>query len=328
MTKFTWTWWSWNLVGDLRQMFLYPFMVNLFEAGTMIAILAGIVSYLVVIRRSSFAAHALGHLGFSGAAGAVLFAVNPFYGLLIATTAAGSGIAVLGEKASHRDVEIGTVLAFALGLGLLFLAFYNGYSTQAYSILFGQVVGITPAQVQLTLYTSIPTLGVLLLLFRPLLFASLDEEVAAAKGMPTTLLGVVFMVSLAVVISIAVTVIGVLLIFALTVTPAAIAIRLVRRPIYAVTLSVLLALFAVWAGAFIAFYESPEPTSFFIVTIMFAMYVIVRALPGLGRLRDRVAKRLGRAQVLPTAPRPGSVPEPADPTAANPVHAAEDAETA
>ncbi len=290
MTKLTWVWWNWNLVGDVRQMLLYGFMVNLFEAGTMIAILAGVVSYLVVIRRSSFAAHALGHLGFSGAAGAVLFAVNPFYGLLVATTASGTGIALLGPRASHRDVEIGTVLAFVLGLGLLFLAYYNGFATEAYSILFGQVVGILPYQLEYTFWTFLPTLAVAILLFRRLLFVSLDEEVATARGMHTTLLGVVFMLLIAVVISIAVTVIGVLLIFALTVTPGAIAVRLARRPLYAVTISVLVALFGMWAGSFIGFYESPEPTTFFIVAIMFAMYLVVRAVPALGKLRARLLR--------------------------------------
>lgn len=307
MTKLTWVWWSWNLVGDLRQMFLYSFMVNLFEAGTLIAILGGVVSYLVVIRRSSFASHALGHLGFSGAAGAVLFAVNPFWGLLAATTISGTGIAILGRRATHRDVEIGTILAFMLGLGLLFLAFYQGYASEAYSILFGQVVGISTAQVALTFWTTVPILAVLAFLFRPILFASLDEEVAEARGLPTTALGIVFMLALAAAISVAVTVIGVLLIFALTVTPAAIATRLVRRPLHAVALSVGFALFAVWAGAFVAFYESPEPTSFFIVTFMFAMYVIVRSLPLLGSLRSRLfpgpAKGVGTE--APTLPAPG-----------------------
>ncbi|MCI4373813.1 MAG: metal ABC transporter permease, partial [Thermoplasmata archaeon] len=177
MTKDAWVWWSWNLVGDLRVMLQYEFIRNAFVAGTIIAILAGIVSYLVVLRRSSFAAHALGHVGFSGAAGAVLFAVAPIYGLLLFTTVSGTGIALLGQKASHRDVEIGTVLAFMLGLGLLFLAFYNGFATEAYSILFGEIVGISTAQVWFTFWTTVIVLGALAVVYRQLLFASLDEEV-------------------------------------------------------------------------------------------------------------------------------------------------------
>jgi zinc/manganese transport system permease protein len=275
MTDLSWTWWSWNLVGDLRAMLQFEFVRNAFEAGTIIAIVAGVVGYLVVLRRSSFASHALGHAGFSGAAGAVLFGVAPIYGLLVATMSGGIGMALLGRKAAHRDVEIGTVLAFMLGLGLLFLAFYNGFATEAYAILFGEIVGISQAQVLFTLEMAIPVLIALGLVFRQILFASLDEEVAEAKGMPTLLLGLIFMLALAVAISIAVTIVGVLLIFALTVTPAAAAVRLARRPLYAVLLSVLIALFATWGGIFLGFYEI-EPTSFFIVTIAFVLYVGVR----------------------------------------------------
>jgi zinc/manganese transport system permease protein len=284
MTNITWVWWNWNLILDLREMLQYEFVRNAFEAGTIIAILAGIVGYLVVLRRSSFAAHALGHVGFSGAAGAVLFGVAAIYGLLLFTMVSGTGIALLGRKASHRDVEIGTILAFMLGLGLLFLAFYTGYATEAYSILFGDIVAISNAQVLFAFEVALPVLVVLGFVYRQLLFASLDEEVAEAKGMHTVILGVIFMLALAVAISIAVTIVGVLLIFALVVTPAAIAIRLAKRPLHAIVLSVGVALFATWAGIFIAFYEV-EPTSFFIVTIVFVMYVGVRSLPLVSRLR-------------------------------------------
>ena len=318
MTNLDWVWWNWNLFLDLRQMLQYEFVVNAFEAGTVIAILSGVVSYLVVLRRSSFASHALGHIGFSGAAGAVVVAVNPLYGLLLFTTVAGGGIALLGNKAAHRDVEIGTVLAFMLGLGLLFLAFYNGYATEAYSILFGDIVGISASQVTFVTVTAIPVLLVLAIVWRPLLFASLDEEVAEARGLPTLFLGVVFMLALAAAISVAVTIIGVLLIFALTVTPAAIGMRLAKRPLYAVGISVAVALFATWTGIFIAFYEI-EPTSFFIVTIVFAIYIAVRAAPLVGRLRpsSRATPATGtdpadagpaadlHADSLATAPRPG-----------------------
>jgi zinc/manganese transport system permease protein len=283
MTNMTWTWWPWNVIGDLRFMLQFEFVRNAFEAGTIIAILAGVVSYLVVLRRSSFAAHALGHVGFSGAAGAVLFGVAPIYGLLLFTTVSGGSIALLGQRASHRDVEIGTVLAFMLGLGLLFLAFYQGFATEAYSILFGEIVGISNAQVLFTFEASLFVLAVLAIVYRQLLFASLDEEVAEAKGMHTLFLGVVFMLALAVAISVAVTVIGVLLIFALAVTPAAIAIRLASRPLFAVLIAVGVALFATWAGIFIGFYEV-EPTSFFIVTIVFVIYLVVRSLPFLVRV--------------------------------------------
>jgi zinc/manganese transport system permease protein len=279
---------SWNPVTDLRDMWQYSFMQNAFEAGTIIAIVAGIIGYFVILRRSAFATHALGHVGFSGAAGAVLIGVNPVYGLLAFTTAGGAGMALLGRKAASRDIEIGTVLAFMLGVGLLFLNLYKGFATEAYSILFGEILGISNAGVVFTFETSLVVLAVLALVHRPLLFASLDEDVAEAKGLPTLLLGLVFMVLLAVAISIAVQVVGVLLIFALMVTPAAIAVRVTRRPLYAVLVSVLVALFATWMGLFIAWYEPPAPASFFIVSIAFGSYVAVRVA---SELAARLAPR-------------------------------------
>lgn len=306
MTDLEWVWWSWNLVGDLRQMLQFEFVRNAFEAGTIIAVLAGVVSYLVVLRRSSFAAHALGHVGFSGAAGAVLVGVAPIFGLLLFTTVSAAGISLLGPKAAHRDVEIGTVLAFMLGLGLLFLAFYNGFATEAYSILFGEIVGISNAQVLTTLEMSVPVLVVVALLYRPLLFASLDEEVAEARGLPTAALGLVFLLALAVAISVAVTIVGVLLIFALTVTPAAIAVRVASRPGRAILIAVGVALFATWGGIFIAFYEV-EPTSFFIVTIAFVIYLAVRVAEW---LRPRLLPQTARGDAAWPPPAPVGPIEP------------------
>ncbi|MCI4323732.1 MAG: DUF973 family protein [Thermoplasmata archaeon] len=273
---------SWNLISDLRAMLAWQFMVNAFEAGTIIAIVAGLVGYFVVLRRSSFATHALGHTGFSGAAAAVLVGVQPVYGLLLFTIGTGTGMALLGNKASTRDVEIGTVLAFALALGLLFLNLYQGFATEAYSILFGEVLGISTGGVAFTFWTSLLVLGALALIYRPLLFASLDEDVAEAKGLPMVYLNLAFMVLLAVTISIAVQIIGVLLIFALMVTPAAIAVRLTKRVLSAVVVSILVAVTAVWAGLFIAWYEN-YPVSFFIVGIIFLEYVCIR---GIGVLRE------------------------------------------
>ncbi len=299
---------SWNLVGDLRFMWQYEFIRNAYEAGTMIAILAGVVSYLVVLRRSSFASHAMGEVGFSGAAGAVLFGVNPVFGLLLFTTVGGTGMALLGKKAATRDVEIGTILAFTLALGLLFLSFYRGYATAAYSILFGEIVGISNAQVLITFEVAIPVLLVLGVLYKQLLFASLDEDVAEAKGMHVGLLGVIFMIALAVTVSVAVTVIGVLLIFALSVTPAAIAIRLAKKPAYAVLIAVLVALGAMWAGIFIGFYEV-EPTSFFIVTIVFVAYMLVRTVPLVPPLLKRlVPGPVSQATAAGSPPLPVGAP--------------------
>ncbi|HMF32023.1 MAG TPA: metal ABC transporter permease, partial [Candidatus Lokiarchaeia archaeon] len=147
-----------DISNGILQMFQYQFMQHAFEAGTIVAIVAGIVGYFVVLRRSSFAAHALSHIGFAGAAGAVLLGVSPVYGLLVFTSAGGTGIAALGPRASQRDVQIGTVLAFMLGLGVLFISLYTGYATEAYSILFGEILGISSGDVLLTLLVGIAIL--------------------------------------------------------------------------------------------------------------------------------------------------------------------------
>jgi len=264
-----------DVTAALQGIFHYAFMQHAFEAGTIVAIVAGVLGYLVVLRRSSFAAHAFAEIGFAGAAGAVLLGVNPIFGLLLFSTVSGTGIATLGKRASERDVEIGSVLAFMLGLGVLFISLYTGYATEAYSILFGEILGISASSVLITLAVSAAIMAVAFFAYRPLLFASLDEDVAEAKGMRMTMLGVLFMVLLAAAVSIAVQVVGVLLIFSLMVTPAAIATRLTRKPMRAVALSVAIALLATWSGLIIAFYE-PYPVSFFITAIVFAAYALVR----------------------------------------------------
>jgi zinc/manganese transport system permease protein len=256
-------------------MFQFQFMQHAFEAGTVVAIIAGIVGYFVVLRRSSFAAHALSHIGFAGAAGAVLLGVNPVFGLLAFTSGGGVGMAMLGPRAVNRDVQIGTVLAFMLGLGVLFISLYTGYATEAYSILFGEILGISSNDVLVTVVASLVILTAVAIVYRPLLFASLDEDVAEAKGLSMPLLGMIFMLLVAVATSMAVQVVGVLLIFSLMVTPAAIAQRLAKRPRSAMIISVLVALMATWSSLFIAFYE-PYPVSFFITSIVFVSYLFVR----------------------------------------------------
>jgi len=268
---------SFNIVGDVMEMWRYDFMQHAFEAGTIVAIVAGIIGYFIVLRKSSFAAHALSHVGFTGAAGAVLFGLNPLVGLFAFTMSGGVLIAVLGRKAASRDVQIGVVLAFMLGLGVLFISLYSGYATEAYSLLFGEILGISMTDVWTTLIAGIIVLIVFALLYRPLLFTSLDEDVAEAKGVSVFGINIAFMLLIAAATSIAVQVVGVLLIFSLMVTPAAVASRLARRPVQGVLISVALALIATWLGLFISFYV-PYPVSFFITTITFGAYVILRLI--------------------------------------------------
>jgi len=268
---------SWNIWLDITNIWQYSFMRNAFEAGTIVAIVAGIVGYFVVLRKLSFAAHALSHVGFAGAAGAVLISINPLVGLLIFTSGGGLAMSALGRKANNRDVQIGIVLAFMLGLGVLFISLYKGYATEAYSILFGEILGISSSNVIFTFIIGILVILSIGVIYRKLLFASMDEDVAEAKGISTLKIGLLFMVILAFATAIAVQVVGVLLIFALMVTPAAIAQRIANKPSEGIAISVIIAVIATWVGLFVAYYL-PYPVSFFIVSIVFGLYLIVRLI--------------------------------------------------
>lgn len=266
---------SWNLFDDIAALFHYDFMVHAFEAGTIVAVVAGAIGYFVVLRSSSFAAHALSHIGFAGATGAVVLAINPIFGLLAFTLGSGVAIGALGNRVRGRDVTIGIVLAWTLGLGVLFISLYTGYATEAYALLFGEILGISTNDVIVTIVAGVITIAALVVIYRPLLFASVDEELAGAKGVPVTALSIGFMAILAVAVTEAVQVVGVLLIFALIVTPAAIAVRFTSRPFAAIGIGVLLALAFTWAGLTIAYY-SPHPVSFFITSLAFGTYLVAR----------------------------------------------------
>jgi len=265
----------------------YEFMVHALQAGTVVAVVAGVIGYFVVIRGSAFAAHALSHIGFAGATGAVVLGLSPVVGLLVFTVGSGTVIGALGSRIRGRDVTIGIVLAWMLGLGVLFISLYTGYATEAYAILFGEILGISDRDVAIVVLTGVLTLLALALLYRPLLFSSVDENLAAARGVPVTGLSIAFMAVLALAVTGAVQVVGVLLIFALIVTPAAIAIRWTHRPPAAIAVSAGLALAFTWAGLLIAFY-SPHPVSFFITSLAFGTYLAARAgaalLPRLRRV--------------------------------------------
>lgn len=274
---------SWNPLEDLAMLFHYDFMVHAFEAGTIVAIVAGGIGYFVVLRGSSFAAHALSHIGFAGAAGAVVLGLSPVFGLLAFTLGSGSVIGALGSRLRGRDVTIGIVLAWTLGLGVLFISLYTGYATEAYALLFGEILGISVRDVLVTLIAGVITLAALVFVYRPLLFSSVDEELASARGVPVTALSIAFMAILAVAVTESVQVVGVLLIFALIVTPAAIAIRFTCHPPYAIAIGVVLALLFTWLGLAIAYF-SPHPVSFFITSLAFFTYLGVRISEPVRRL--------------------------------------------
>lgn len=273
---------SWNLIFDVRQMLSFEFMRNAFEAGAVVSIVAGVVGYFVILRRTAFAAHALSHVGFAGAAGAAVVSLPSVWGLLVFCLGGAGVMGALGQRLRDRDAVIGIVLAFMLGLGVLFISLYTGYATEAYSILFGEVLGISTGDVGLTALIGGVIMLLLAAMYRPLLFASVDEGVAEARGVPTRALAIGFMVTLALAVAVAVQVVGVLLIFSLLVTPAAVADRLTSRPATAMLVSVLTALACTLLGLAIAFYLTP-PVSFFITSLAFGTYLAVRWGPLVGR---------------------------------------------
>jgi zinc/manganese transport system permease protein len=282
---------GWDLVRVVQELFRYAFMQHAFEAGTIVALSAGVIGYFVVLRGLSFAAHALSHIGFAGATGAVLVGVAPIVGLLVFTMSAGGVMGALGQRLRGRDVTIGLVMAWSLGLGLLFTRLYKGSANLAIGILFGQIFGITSQDVAVTFVAGLLTVLLVVAVYRPLLFATLDEEVAEAKGVPVRGLSIAFMVVLAVAVSEAVQVVGVLLIFALIVAPAAIAERFTTRPSRGVLLAAIVAVLFTWAGLTIAYYL-PYPVGFFITTIAFWTYILARVLS------DVIARR-ATARVRP-----------------------------
>ena len=278
---------SWNLIQDVRDIFAYGFMQNAFLAGTIVAIMGAVVGYFVVVRRLAFATEALSHGGFAGATGAVVIHQDPFLGLLVFVSLAGVLMGILGDKLRGRDVAIGATLAFSLALGSLFLTVSTKLAGEAVNILFGNILAISPADVRFVIVFACVTLVVVGLMYRPLLFASVDPEIAEARGLPVRGLGIAFMVLLGFAVATAVQVVGVLLIFALLILPAAAAQQFTPRPAQAILYAVLIAIGCVWLGLAIGFY-SPYPPSFFITTLAFLSYVVTRQL---GPMRIRGAQR-------------------------------------
>jgi zinc/manganese transport system permease protein len=291
---------SWNLFSDVSQMLSYQFMVNAFEVGGIVSVVAGVVGYFVILRRTAFAAHALSHIGFAGAAGGVLLSWTPILGLVVSCVAAGGVIGALGQRVRERDTVIGIVLAFTLGLGVLFLYLYTGGDAGlAISILFGQIVGVTSDEVVQTLVIGVVTLVLIAVMYRPLLFASVDEDVAEARGIPVRALSIAFMMTVGLAVAVSVQVVGVLLIFALVVTPAAIAERVCRSPGQALLTGIAIALASTWIGLSVAYFTG-YPVSFWITSLSTGAYVLVRVLVwGAARRSTSRSIRVAVDQALP-----------------------------
>ncbi len=274
---------SWNVVDDVRQLFEFTFMVNALRAGTIVAVVAGVVGWFMVLRREAFAGHTLALVGFPGAAGAVWLGVDAAWGyfgfclgaaLVIAglgTGGAGSAGGA-GGRYSEESAGIGVVQAFALACGFLFVSLYGGFLNGVNALLFGTFLGITDGQVLVLLVVAAAALVVVGAVGRPLLFASVDPDVAAARGVGVRGLNVVFLVLLGLTVAEVSQITGTLLVFALLVMPAATAQHMTARPQTGLCVTVALAVAVTWLGLAVAYF-TPYPIGFFVTTFAFAAYV-------------------------------------------------------
>ncbi|MEV7602254.1 metal ABC transporter permease [Kitasatospora sp. NPDC089797] len=264
---------GWNLVADFRDMWSYDFMVNAFRAGLVVAVVCAVVGWFMVLRRQTFAGHTLSVAAFPGASLAVLAGFSTTLGYFGFCVAAALAIAALRRGGSEESAVTGTVQAFALACGYLFISLYKGLLEGPTALLFGSFLGITTGQVVVLAVVGALVLAVLAVIGRPLLFASVDPQVAAGRGVPVRLLGTLFLVLLGAATAEASQITGTLLVFALMVIPAATAQQLTARPGLSVALAVLLALAACWAGLVAAYYH-PYPLGFFVTGFAFTGYLL------------------------------------------------------
>lgn len=270
------------------QILTSGFMRNAFVGGTIVALAAGLIGYFVIVRNTAFAAHALAHIGLPGATGAVLVGLPVAFGLGVFCIGGALVIGALGKRAADREVATGTVLAFATGLGLFFNSLATKSSNTMTNVLFGNLLAISHRQI-LTFAMLLALLAVCIgIIYRPLLFTSVNPQVAEAKGVPVRALSVVFMALLGLSVTMAVQAVGTLLLFALVVTPAATAIMLTPRPAAAMFTSTVISAMSVWLGLGLSAMFNTPP-SFVIVTIACGVWAAVWVVErGLRPAADRV----------------------------------------
>jgi zinc/manganese transport system permease protein len=278
---------SWNLVHDVHELLAYQFMVNALQAGTIVAVMAGVVGWYMVLRRQSFAGHTIAVMSFPGAAGAALAGVAGAFGYYVACAVAalaigrGSGPGRGGR--SRESAAIGVVQVAGLALGFLFLSLYSGVLESLESLLFGTFLGIDRGQVLTLLLVAVVVLAALVVAGRPLLLASLDPEVARARGVPVRVLDIGFLLILGLAVAATSQITGALLVFALLVAPPAAAQALTSRPGPSLALSVVFALLVMWLGLGISYF-SIYPLGFFVTSFGFGVFLLAK-LAGLARAR-------------------------------------------
>jgi zinc/manganese transport system permease protein len=273
---------SWNLIDDVRQLLSYHFMLNALRAGTIVAVVSGAIGYFMVLRRQSFVGHTLALIGFPGAAGATWLGISTgfgYFGFCLAGALVIAGLPDGGRANSglgghgEESAVIGTIQGFALACGFLFVSLYKGFLSGLNNLLFGTITGVADHQVIVLLLAGAACLTVLAVIARPLLFASVDPDVARARGVPVRLVNGAFLILLGVAAAGASQVTGSLLVFALLVAPAAAASRLTARPVAGLLLSVLSAVAVTWVGEGVAFF-SPYPIGFWVTTLAFGVFLL------------------------------------------------------
>ncbi|HEX3899180.1 MAG TPA: metal ABC transporter permease [Mycobacteriales bacterium] len=270
-----------------------PFAQHALIAAGLIAIACGLLGPFVVTRGAAFAVHGTAELAFTGAAAGLLVSNDPVVGALVGSVVVATAIGVLGSRARERDSAIGVILAFGLGLGVLLLGHYHGFATEATNILFGYIYGVSNTQLVILVVIVAVVIVATAVMFRPLLFASVDPELAEARGVPVRLVGLLFLYLLAVTVTEAAQIVGTLLVLSLTITPAAAAQRLSARPAVVTALSVVFA-FVAADGGLVANLDHPSvKASVFVTFISFGLYVVARvaAVP----LRRRATARVRSA---------------------------------
>jgi zinc/manganese transport system permease protein len=276
-------------ISALSDMLTHPFMRYAFIAGTAIAVPAGLLSYFIVLRRQVFTGDALGHAAFTGALAALAFGADLRLGLFAITVAGALFLGALGNKARTDDVVIGSVFAWMLGLGVLFLSIFTtshstGNGAGGIRVLFGSIFGLDAGQAQVSVAIGAGITIVLLMIARPLLFASIDEAVAEARRVPVRLLGYAFLVLVGLGTGEATQAVGALLILGLLATPGGIAQRLTTRPYLGLMLSCLVAVGCLWLGLTLSYAVPNWPPSFAILAVASSAYVLVMTVLSASKL--------------------------------------------
>ena len=265
---------------------LVPLVQNSLIAGLLLGIMGGLIGVFVMTRDMSFAVHGISELSFAGAAIALLIGLNVALGATFGSIVAAIIIAIMGTRAKDRNSIIAVLMPFGLGIGILALALYEGRAANKFGLLTGQIIAVDDPQVFWLIATSRVVVVALLVIWRPLSFASLDPEVAEARGVPTKALGIVFMLLLAFAVAASVQIVGALLVMTLLVTPAAAALRLTSSPLLVPILSMVFAVVAVVGGILLAL-GGGLPISPYVTTLSFAIYLVARVIE---KLRSRQVK--------------------------------------